>query len=349
MMVKPAVCSVHAPAKINLHLEIKERLPNGFHELQSLFVSLDFGDDLRFETTEKPGFWELELRCPPDSPSNLSPELGEFRDNLEVGGLDEFCDNADLAFLDDFRDNNLITRAVSLFRAKTGFDKGLKCTLDKRIPLGAGLGGGSSDAVSTLLALDLLAGTKLSIEELLEIAENMGSDLPFFLHGGAAWVSGRGERIETLIAPPKYGVILVKPPFQSATGEAYRLLDQYREQNALKNAGSMPHFATFQPKKPTPKDVKSAWLLSPETWPFSNDFLDVLPQSDVYNEILQDLRDSGALFAGLSGSGSCCFGVYKDSETALAAKNALKKSQNKQFNIFCTFFLASRAVPVLQL
>ena len=296
-------CYVNAPCKINLHLRIKEKRSDGFHELESIFAALDFGDSLRFELTGKEGDWELQL--------NQSSWA-----DAEIRG-----------------DTNLISKAAALFRQRTGFSRGLYCRLEKRIPLASGLGGASSDAAAALLALNHLADTGLSREELLSMAAVLGSDVPFFIHGGAAWVSGRGECIEPLPPIGDFGVLLVKPPFQSFTPAAFKLLEAYR------GGGG------FFPGSGTAEELKSAWLGPPQKWPFFNDFLALLPEEQDYRKILSSLGETGALFSGLSGSGSCCFGVFSDKKKALAAEKAIKSSE-----IFAqaTFFLASRANPVLE-
>ena len=126
-------------------------------------------------------------------------------------------------------EKNLVLKAVSLFRERTGFAGSINIHLNKRIPVGSGLGGASSDAASTLLALNSLAGADLAMDELGGMALILGSDSPFFLSGGAAFVSGRGELIEPVNSPGELWAILVMPPFHIDTGSAYRLLDEARE------------------------------------------------------------------------------------------------------------------------
>ena len=139
MAKKPVrACVIEAPCKINIHLSIGEKSPDGFHSLESLFASLAFCDTLRFERSGKAGECLLAM--------NYEAPMDEIK-----------------------RENNLVFKAVSLFRERAGFNEGLNIRVDKRIPAGAGLGGGSSDAASALLALNSLAGTALSMEELREM------------------------------------------------------------------------------------------------------------------------------------------------------------------------------------
>jgi 4-diphosphocytidyl-2-C-methyl-D-erythritol kinase len=340
------VCIIEAPCKINLHLSVGEKRPDGFHNLESLFASLALSDTLTFECSGKDGACLLSLTWKRNGESISS-------------------------------EKNLVFKAVSLFRERTGYKSGLGIHLDKRIPIGAGLGGGSSDAASTLLALNLLSGASLSMEELTEMATLLGSDVPFFLTGGAAFVSGRGERIEPVGAQSIFShgktprgsfpnrdtalaglwVVLVKPPFPSDTEFAYRTLDEAR---AGKGAEKRERLS---------KEVLIRSLEEdPITWPFYNDFLPVFldprfcmnsgdnTQPAVYRAILETLREWGASFAGLSGAGSCCFGIFNARETAEMAAKFLSNQENRAASstpgqgnfINLTFFLAHRANPVLQ-
>jgi 4-diphosphocytidyl-2-C-methyl-D-erythritol kinase len=311
------ICTIDAPCKINLHLGIGKKRPDGFHEISGIFASLALADTLRFECTGGEGESVLSVNC--------APSIGVIKP-----------------------ENNLVLRALALFRERTGYKNALNIDLDKRIPVGAGLGGGSSDAASSLLALNLLAGEPLSGEELKSLAALLGSDVPFFLDngGGAAFVSGRGELVEPVKAPAGLWVVLVKPPFSSDTASAYRLLDEARESAFLQNSSH--------------KDTKAlirALEDDPGTWPFFNDFLPVFldfapsqnPQAranaGVYRSILDELRKAGASFAGLSGSGSCCFGVFSNEKMAEKTKKELSGAKN---DVKLTFFLARNAKPVLK-
>jgi 4-diphosphocytidyl-2-C-methyl-D-erythritol kinase len=314
---------VEAPAKLNLHLQIGDRRSDGFHDIESLFAALALGDTLSFETFSKPQALEICMDWQP----------------LEA------------LFAGDFPaippEKNIISRAVSLFRSRTGYEEGLKITVEKRIPPGGGLGGGSSDAAATLLALDHLASegkNPVSDAALTEMGASLGSDVPFFLHAatGAAWVKGKGEQVQSFELPESarnLSVVLVNPGFSSDTAEAYRLFDLWRGKN--------PPIL--------PKD--SAFLLKslsgpPQNWPFSNDFLTVFKAAagespsmseifTTYQTIISDLREQGADFAGLSGSGSTCFGVFPGREKAALARENL--AVHWPF-VVDTFLLARQAI-----
>jgi 4-diphosphocytidyl-2-C-methyl-D-erythritol kinase len=331
------VCIIKAPCKINLHLAIGERRPDGFHELESLLMPLDFHDSLRFECGGKDGECSLEMNW--DAPPDVIPSVIPKK-------------------------KNLVFKAVSLFRERSGFKSGLFVCLDKRVPVGAGLGGGSSDAASCLLALNALAGEALPMEELREMAAALGSDVPFFLNGGtddaacpsAAFVSGRGELVRAVKTPQGLWVVLVKPDFSSDTAAAFQLLDQARKSLTWGKKKSLLDIRN------TPTDVILRALDGePEDWPFYNDFLPVFLEplnfttegtefyggknADHYLAILTMLKDAGASFTGLSGSGSCCFGIFKGREMAEKAEKNLRIPGNF---VKLTFFLAQKTIPVLE-
>jgi 4-diphosphocytidyl-2-C-methyl-D-erythritol kinase len=278
--------TVLSPAKVNLHLAVMGRRPDGFHDIESVFLAVDFADTLRFELVGRENNEEIVLET--GSEPGFAPIPPE---------------------------KNIIFRALSLFKAKTGFSKGIRIKVQKRIPVGGGLGGGSSNAASALLALNKLAGSALNLDLLLEIGASLGSDVPFFLHEtAAAFVTGRGEKIEAF-SPPGLFLTLVNPGFSSDTASAYELLDKKRESG----------------KAASPKST----VKKMEFYSFFNDFLPVFeePESLVYNEIISRLKDLGAQYANLSGSGSTCFGVFGDRVKALRAAENLR---NKWiFSEFC--------------
>jgi 4-diphosphocytidyl-2-C-methyl-D-erythritol kinase len=284
--------TIEAPAKLNLHLRIKEKRPDGFHNLESIFMALVFRDTLHFEPLALKNALEISVEgCP-------------FTFPIE---------------------ENIVFKAISLFRRRTGYDQGLRVTLEKRIPLGGGLGGGSSDAASSLLALNSLyraaGNTPLDAESLGTMALSLGSDVPFFLsESGAAWVSGQGEGIKPLKTPGQLFFTLVNPGFPSETAEAFRLLDESRGENASPVALSPTALSpeALSPEALSPTALIQAFSGPPRNWPFANDFLPVFEgrAGTAYRKILAQLRDAGAEFAGLSGAGATCFGVFTEPEPA---------------------------------
>jgi 4-diphosphocytidyl-2-C-methyl-D-erythritol kinase len=309
---------IAAPCKINVHLQVKGRRPDGYHNLESIFLALALGDTLRFELGGDDGACAIQvdwknlpgMAIPPDTKASLASE------------------------------KNIVYQAVSLFRERIGFNRGLRVHLEKRIPLGAGLGGGSSDAASTLKALNVLAGTGLSLQVLGEMAESLGSDVPFFLVGGAALVSGRGERIRPLKAPEGLSVVLVYPGFSSNTVEAYRLLDEARTKEGWGEGATG-----------TAEELINALSENPRGWPYRNDFLPVFlsageeKAAEAYGSILGDLARWGADFSGLSGSGSTCFGIFSDGGMAEQAAKVVAHQRNW---VVVTFPLARFSDQVLE-
>ena len=176
-----------APAKINVSLKILRRRDDGFHEIETLITPITLCDQIEIEKSDSSS--EIEFHC--DDPS------------VPAG------------------DDNLIVRAARAFFAATKLKRAISIELKKKIPHGAGLGGGSSDAASTLLALNELFNTNLPRETLAKIAETVGSDVPFFIFKSAALCKGRGELVTPLRLKDKLSLLLLKPEFRVSTAWAY--------------------------------------------------------------------------------------------------------------------------------
>ena len=330
---------------MNVHLKVGGRRPDGFHDIESLFLALAFGDTLYLETT------------PSEAKPSATATPPEIHMNWQTVNLPPSIPP----------EKNIISRAVSLFRSQTGFNTGLKVTVEKRIPPGGGLGGGSSNAAATLLALNRLAsdGTApVNDAVLAEMGASLGSDVPFFLHNtSAAWVTGRGERIQPLELPESVmnlAFVLVNPGFPSDTAEAYRLLDDSRANVSPEETLTgdtevhgghggknlrFPYILNHLTQEDW-KDTRDSQTTTPcapctpclcemdsfpdflQNWSFFNDFLPVFADSDkgtAYQRIIAELRELGADFAGLSGSGSTCFGVFSGRKNAETAQESLLK------------------------
>lgn len=167
-----ATLSLPAPAKLNLFLHILGRRPDGYHELQTVFQLLDYGDQLRF-TSQANGGISLDSALPGTK-----------------------------------QEDNIVVKAALALQTTTGTNKGAAIGLDKKLPMGGGVGGGSSDAATTLLALNKLWNTGLSIDELAEIGRPLGADVPVFVHGRTAWAEGVGERLQAIEIPPLWYLVL---------------------------------------------------------------------------------------------------------------------------------------------
>jgi len=304
--------TIFAPAKVNLHLAVKDLRSDGFHNLESIFFSVDFGDTLRFS---------------PVSNGSKNEILMEWDDDQAGSAV----------YNDIFRsipaENNLIFRAMSLFREKTGYDRFFKVKVEKRIPPGGGLGGGSSDAAAALLSLNELSGGLLSRGDLLQTAASLGSDVPFFIYRTtAALVTGRGECIKPLeagslfpVPDTKFPLVLVNPGFPSPTAAAFRLLDEHRAGKTITGNRS-PQTIDVSENTGSLCSSGPLFIQTPQSGISRNDFLPVFkdPEKSVYENIISRLLENGAVFAGLSGAGSTCFGFFSGMEQAQKAAQALR-------------------------
>ena len=173
-----------SPCKLNLFLHINGRLPNGYHQLQTVFQLLDYGDTLHFELASTDTI-------------TLSPEIAGVK----------------------FEDN-LIIKAAKLLRAASGTTQGAHIKLDKRLPMGGGIGGGSSNAATTLVGLNHLWQTELSTEQLAEIGLQLGADVPVFVKGQSAWAEGVGEALSPIELPERWYVV-IRPDVHISTAEIF--------------------------------------------------------------------------------------------------------------------------------
>jgi len=280
--------TLHAPAKVNLYLKILARETSGFHHLETVFASLEFGDILTVSRTAAGVALTTE-----------GPPTGPVRENL-------------------------IHQAATAFLERGGVDGGVEIHLEKRIPVGGGLGGGSSDAAAALRGLQALFPGALTPEEVLRIAGSLGSDVPYFLCGSPlalAW--GRGDRLLPLPPPPPAPVLLALPPVAVSTAEAYRLLA------AARREGSRLQEIRWEASRPGPARLPSVETLS--SWDglsalAGNDFEDViLPAHPLLRRLREALRETSPLLSLLSGSGACLFAVYGGEREALVAKDFMEE------------------------
>jgi len=281
---------VSAPAKINLHLEVLGLRPDGFHELAMVMQTLDLADTLR-------------LRPTADGAISLS------------------CDHADLPT----DGSNLIIRAAELLRARTGLPElGAAISLEKRIPIGAGLAGGSSNGAAALVGLNALWGCGFSADQLLAMAAELGSDMPFCVGGGTQLCFGRGEVLEPagLAAAPELGVLLIKHPGSSvSTPWAYGRCRDLRGDFYLSAE------AEFEQRRQALRQGSLLGALRGEAPlpPLRNDLQPVVePEVESVREGLALLRRSpGPLAVAMSGSGPSLFALFADRAGAEAARQAL--------------------------
>ncbi len=266
----------NAPAKINLGLKILGKRWDGFHDILSIFQTVDLCDELVLSDSRRPGL-DCGASDIPDGPENL------------------------------------VLRAERCFREGRDGASPLHFTLRKRIPVGAGLGGGSSDAAAALRGLARFHGTEGAPENFLPVcAAKLGSDVPFLLKGGTAVVSGRGERVVNVEWPFDFTYVLVYPGFGVSTAWAYGQVREYSGDGGA--YGGMV------------RDLE-AGTLSGEALldALSNDFEKVVfPEYPVLEEIRSLLREHGADAALLTGSGSTMLGVFTDEDAAEACAGSLR-------------------------
>lgn len=270
-----------SPCKINLLLNILGKRADGFHELETVMHPINLCDELSFERAAS----GISLACSePSLPTDLS---------------------------------NLVHRAAAKFFERAGIRDGVKMHLEKKIPMAAGLGGGSGNAATTLLALNELFGSPLPHEALHEIAASLGSDIPFFLQSKPALATGRGENIRPLENFPALqgrAYLLVHPGFGIATAWAYKELARFpvalngergraEKLIALLNTGDVRKAKhEFYNSLEGPALEKYPWLV-----------------------VLQDfLRENGALAAMMSGSGSTTFAIASDTCAAQELEERVK-------------------------
>ena len=185
-----------APAKLNLFLHIIGRRDDGFHILQTVFQLLDTGDELRF------------------TPNNVG----------DVRVFGSSCADPD---------RDLVARAAHALRSATGIDEGVDIHLNKRLPVGGGLGGGSSDAATALVALNALWGLRLALDQLARIGLSLGADVPVFVHGASAWAEGIGERLYPVVLEERWFAVIT-PDCEVSTNEVFASPTLTRNTRALK-------------------------------------------------------------------------------------------------------------------
>ena len=244
-----------APAKINLSLRILDRRPDGFHEIETLIAPISLYDKIDIEKQDR---W-----------------------------IDFTCDDPTLSTGDD----NLVVRAAKLFFEQTKIKSGVSIKLGKKIPHGAGLGGGSSDAAATLRGLNQLFETKLSREELAKIGATIGSDVPFFLFESAAFCKGRGEIVEPTKLKTKLSILLLKPAFGVSSAWAYSRWQDSKEIPGISYQSQNFDSQSLANNLERPVFEKFIFLAQLKNW--------LLRQTEV----------SAAL---MSGSGSTVFAVLRD-------------------------------------
>src|SRR5579872_729070 len=279
--------SVRVPAfaKVNLRLDVLERRPDGYHELRTIFQALSLHDTLALEARREPG---IDLRITGND--QLAGEPGQ---------------------------DNLVYRALRQLSDELEIRHGVRAILTKRIPVGRGLGGGSSDAAAALIGTLRLSGKSINAARLAQIASGLGADVPFFLHGGRALGIGRGDEIYPLPDAQRRYVLVVSPhEITVPTKDAYAWLSEALPRQ-LTNTGGPSKLVRL-----------CALCWSPQGGALSNDFeAAVFPRYPRLAAIKRELLEQGAAEASLAGSGSAVFGLYQHPAKARRAARAFPKDQ----------------------
>jgi 4-diphosphocytidyl-2-C-methyl-D-erythritol kinase len=266
--------SVRIPAfaKINLCLHVLGKRPDGYHELRTIFQTISLADSLELTRVSEAGI-KLETNDP----------------ELPTGS------------------ENLVYRAIDAMAGETGFRGGIRASLEKRIPVARGLGGGSSDAAAAIIGMLRLTKAKVPLARLIEMAARLGADVPFFLFGGRALAVNRGDEIYPLNDVPKRTVVVVSPKgIGVSTKEAYQWVSA-----ELTNRAKAPNIWGF---------CALCWSRQEG---LSNDFEGpVFSRHPRLGEIRADLLKRGAADAALAGSGSAVFGVFRNPARARRAARA---------------------------
>ena len=264
--------TVESPAKINLGLNIIAKRDDGYHNLETIFIPISLSDKLTFMKSEK----------------------------LIVETNSELLNK---------QQNNLVTRAINLLEEISGKNISVKINIDKVIPIGGGLGGGSSNAATTLKTINRIFNLNLIGDKLIQIALKLGSDVPYFLNPVPAYAESRGEILHPLNAEIPYPILVVNPGLNINTRWAFQKIKPSKPIHRLRTIDS--------------KDLTDLDYLKEN---IKNDFEFVIfKELPLIKEIKDNLYDQGAKFALMSGTGSTIFGIFSNLQKAYWAEEFFKK------------------------
>lgn len=267
-------------AKINWSLQILGKRPDGYHEVRTTLQTVSLHDDLDFE-------------------------------QREAGGISLTCDDPEIPTGSE----NLIVRGAQTLKDRYSVGEGVRIHLEKRIPTRAGLGGASSNAAVSLLALRRLWNIQATAEELAEIASSLGADVPFFLLGGCVSATGTGTTVATLADDETAHVIIIHPLASVSTADAYKALNSpaLTSNNSIPILSSPPNEANSRESKP--------WGLREPRNDFESVIFDMEPEIERAKTALLTAGAQGALLAG---SGSSVFGIFANLEAQHRALNEIQ-------------------------
>ncbi len=259
-----------SPAKVNLHLTVLGKREDGYHDIATLMQRISLYDEMTF--------------------------------SLTAGGINVKCPGSSLP--EDER--NIVYRAAKAYISYVSYNRGVEIALIKNIPLAAGLGGGSSNAATTLLALNEMLGNSLSKDELIKLGKDLGADVPFFIFGKTAWAFGIGDLLKEAADIPPLWFVLINPGYAVSTKTVYDNLNLGLTKEAINY--SIPRF-----------QIGGNFIEG-----LKNDLEKVtLKLHPLLNQLKKHLVSCGALGALMSGSGPTVFGIFDKEEKALKARDML--------------------------
>ena len=292
-MAKPSPClKIKAPAKVNLFLNVLRRRPDGYHELHSILQMVSLYDEMTFE------------------PARRGMTLTSLSRDLPTDG------------------RNLIVQAARCLAREAGVSLGVRMTLKKNIPIGAGLGGGSSNAAATLVALNRLWGLSCSRDELARMGQELGSDVPFFLYGPTAFVAGRGEKVIPCMFEGDRWLVLLNPGFEVSTRWVYQHLPVSRLQDVSPFRNLPGPEKTGLTNIPGNIRIRNSgkFKVRYSDLCLYNDLEGVTePQYPVVREMKDCLQRQGAEGVLMSGSGPTVLGVFEKRFAAFEAATKLRR------------------------
>lgn len=270
-----------SPAKVNLHLRVLGRRKDGFHDISTLMQKISLYDELIFS----PADHGITLNCP----GSAIPE----------------------------NDDNIVYRAADALLSRLSHPPGIHITIKKKIPVAAGLGGGSSNAATALVTINDLMGFHYKTDDLMKIGAKLGADVPFFILGKTAWASGIGDRLRTAENIPPMWFVLINPGFEISTKMVYESLNLRLTKRVVNYKCPVLH---------TVDDIVNG---------LHNDLervtLVLYPILQYFKNILLQNSALGAL---MSGSGPTVMGIFTDEEGAIAAQKALDNAGGSEWSVF---------------
>ena len=276
---------IKAPAKINLTLDVIGKRKDGYHNIETIFQEISLFDKMLIKKIPK----GIKLHV---KPGNLKISVKK----------------------------NLCYKAAEIFLEENNIKEGVEIFLKKNIPIGAGLGGGSSDAAGVLKGLNLLFKSRLSNNKLEKLARKLGMDVPFFIKGGCAYATGRGEELQNIKTSKSFWLILMKPKFSVSTKEAYELIDKNLILTKKCSYAKIMLQAIRNKKETKIPDI------------LYNIFEKVvsIKYPGFPDGVKQELIDAGAKGSLMSGSGSAVFGIFRERRAAYRAFKKMSRTREEK-------------------